>query len=70
MQTIHLKLHGLNCAACIARTEKALLAVPGVASVQVEVHAATVRYHGALVPHHLLEAVAKAGYRAEVPPGE
>ena len=33
-RTITLALDGLNCASCVARAEKALAAVPGVASVE------------------------------------
>ncbi|MEH6436013.1 heavy metal translocating P-type ATPase [Massilia sp. DD77] len=59
-----LRIGGMTCASCVARVEKALLAVPGVerASVNLATEKASVR--GAASPADLSRAVRAAGYEA------
>ena len=62
-----LAINGMTCASCVARIEKALLAVPGVATAQVNL--ATERAHimaaaESVAPADLIRAVEKAGYTA------
>ncbi|MEK7819721.1 MAG: heavy metal translocating P-type ATPase, partial [Pseudomonadota bacterium] len=61
-----LAIGGMTCASCVARVEKALLAVPGVAAA--EVNLATERAHikaaESTAPADLVRAVEKAGYTA------
>jgi len=61
-----LQVEGMTCASCVARVEKALLKVPGVAaaSVNLATEKATVRAAPGVPPAALLAAVEKAGYRA------
>lgn len=63
---IRLQVEGMTCASCVARVEKALLKVPGVAgaSVNLATEQATVQAPPAAVPA-LLAAVEKAGYHAQ-----
>lgn len=68
---LHIAIHGMTCASCTSRVEKALLKTPGVAKVAVNLatEQATVwPAAGAadLVPE-LLQAVARAGYQASTP---
>jgi len=62
--TVELAIEGMTCASCVARVERALQAVPGVAqaSVNLATERATVR--GTAAVEALLAAVAKAGYEA------
>ncbi|MEA3213776.1 MAG: Heavy-metal-associated domain [Chthoniobacter sp.] len=64
MKTLQLKLTGLHCGACIARTTKALATVPGGISAQVDQDAAKVEFAGD-EPEAFLQAVQAAGYAAE-----
>ena len=62
-----LDIHGMTCASCVGRVEKALAAVPGVASAEVNLatERATVHaYKGAVSPASLVAAVTRAGYQA------
>ena len=70
-QTVDLSLSGMTCAACAARIEKALNAVPGAeAAVNFAAERARVRIDPALVaPAALLAAVARAGYEARIVEG-
>lgn len=70
-QQIDLPIAGMTCAACVARVEKALKAVPGVlaADVNFATHQATVRYRGTDVPA-LEKAVADAGYEVSRAPDD
>ncbi len=62
-------IHGMTCAACSGRVEKALRRVPGVASADVNLamERAEVRFAGAaLDPQLLVDAVDAAGYEAKL----
>ncbi|HEY1607992.1 MAG TPA: heavy metal translocating P-type ATPase [Paraburkholderia sp.] len=60
------EIHGMTCAACATRVEKALAKVPGVtrASVNLATEKATVEADGGVTPDLLEAAVSKAGYEA------
>jgi Cu+-exporting ATPase len=60
------EIHGMTCAACATRVEKALAKVPGVtrASVNLATEKATVEADAGATPELLEAAVAKAGYEA------
>jgi len=60
-----LNISGMTCASCVLRVEKALAKTPGVtnANVNFATHEATVIGHAE--PHHLIEAVENAGYKAQ-----
>ncbi len=65
---VDLKIDGMTCASCVSRVERALNAVPGVLSANVNL--ATERAHisalaGAAELPALIAAVEKAGYQAE-----
>ena len=59
-----LALSNLSCAGCVRRSETALLGVPGVISVEVNLASeqARVRYLAGTDPDELLQALSKAGY--------
>src|SRR5688572_10254656 len=63
---VDLSIEGMPCASCVARVEKALLRVPGVATAAVNL--ATERAHVELAPSldagELVRAVERAGYQA------
>ncbi|GAA4650240.1 heavy metal translocating P-type ATPase [Kistimonas scapharcae] len=59
-----LALTGVSCAGCVSRIEKALLAVPGVDNVMVNLADRTVQVDGEVSSTTLVEAVASAGYGA------
>ena len=63
-QSWKLPIEGMSCASCVARVEKALLAVPGVqaAEVNLATESAAVRAAGTLDQRLLHAAVEKAGY--------
>lgn len=65
-QTTDLAIHGMTCASCVARVEKALAQVPGVASASVNLATESARVeHVAGAPvQALLGAVRDAGYEA------
>ena len=68
-QDITLDIHGMTCASCVSRVEKALKAVPGVtgAEVNLAIERATVRVlKSATSNAALVAAVARAGYEAAV----
>lgn len=67
---IVLNIESMSCASCVGRVERALGAVPGTLSVNVNLAAenATVEYlEGVVSPAELAAASAAAGYSAEVP---
>jgi Cu+-exporting ATPase len=67
---IRLPIEGMTCASCVARVEKALKAVPGVGSAEVNLasETATVTLAAGVRPELLVEAVRKAGYEARLAP--
>ncbi len=71
-ESIDLDIEGMTCAACVARVEKVLGRVPGVASAQVNLATARARVAsaGALDLAALEAAVARAGYHAHPVPAE
>ena len=64
MKTDVFQIGGMTCAACASRVERAILGVPGVASVDVDLasHRARVSWEGASAHEHLKAAVGRAGY--------
>jgi Cu+-exporting ATPase len=64
--TVHLKISGMHCAACVTRVEQALAEVPGVesASVNLATERAQVRLAGPVADERLAAAVRAAGYDA------
>ncbi len=67
-QSVRLNVTAMTCASCVGRVDKALAAVPGVQSVNVNLasETATVIYvEGAVTIADLLQAAAAAGYPAE-----
>ncbi|GAB7538572.1 heavy metal translocating P-type ATPase [Burkholderia sp. 3C] len=66
--TTELGVEGMTCGGCARRVEKALAEVPGVHAAQIDLagHSATVSASPDVDAGQLVEAVAAAGYRAEV----
>jgi heavy metal translocating P-type ATPase len=62
---VHLAIDGMHCASCVARVERALLAVPGVASAAVNLatERADITTLGKVARRDLVVAVAGAGYK-------
>jgi copper chaperone len=69
METIQLQVTGMTCGMCEQHVAQALNEVAGVNSSTVDLKAgsATVQHEGAK-PGALLEAVAEAGYEAQIAP--
>lgn len=61
---IHLSVSGMSCAGCVASVHKALLAVPGVTSAEVNFAEHTAQVAGEVRPETLVQAVVAAGYGA------
>ena len=57
---------GMSCAACQARVEKAVCAVPGVESCAVSLLTHSMGVEGTASPEAIVEAVTKAGYGASL----
>ncbi len=70
--TIELPITGMTCASCANRVERSLNTLDGVtASVNYATEKATVEFDpDAVAPDALVEAVAAAGYAAELPAHE
>jgi len=70
-RAVELDIDGMTCAACVARVEKALAKVPGVAraSVNLATERARVESDAAVEPERLADAVRKAGYEATLVAG-
>jgi P-type Cu+ transporter len=67
--SISFPVTGMTCAACQARVQRALVAVPGVtdASVNLVTRSAAVQYNpSSVTPQRLIEAVRATGYDAEL----
>ena len=58
------QIEGMTCASCVARVEKAIRTVPGVATATVNLatERATVTFAGKPDPRGVITAIAKAGY--------
>ncbi|MCF4166224.1 cadmium-translocating P-type ATPase [Zavarzinia compransoris] len=63
-RTATLRIEGMTCASCVARVEKALKAVPGVADATVNLATEIARVAGDAPTAALIEAVEDAGYDA------
>ena len=63
------KVTGMSCAACQARVEKAVKAVPGVTSCAVSLLTNSMGVEGSASPEAVISAVKKAGYGASVQGG-
>ncbi|PJK10697.1 copper-translocating P-type ATPase [Lysobacteraceae bacterium NML120232] len=61
-----LQIEGMTCAACSARLERVLQAVPGVESAAVNLASARASIHGQAEPQALIAAVEKAGFSARL----
>jgi copper chaperone len=67
METVELKVEGMDCQGCVKSVTRMLSGVPGVASVEVSLEKgnATVSYDPAKSgPAELRRAVERAGYKA------
>ncbi|MBI3835052.1 MAG: cation-translocating P-type ATPase [Planctomycetes bacterium] len=67
-KSIRLRIEGMNCGSCVAHVERALRAVPGVRSVEVNLTTESANIHfanGAVATGDLVNAVRDAGYDAE-----
>ena len=62
MQTTTLQVTGMTCQHCVAAVTKALQAVPGVQTAQVDLDQARATVNGAAPVQDLLNAVTRAGY--------
>lgn len=67
-RSITLVIDGMTCASCVARVEKALLAVPGVvsATVNLATERASLSASGSVTDRDLVAAVSSAGYEARI----
>lgn len=61
-----LSIHGMTCASCVARVEKALRAVPGVRGASVNLALDKASVQGAAAPDVLVAALRAAGYEAGI----
>ena len=69
-ETVSLSISGMTCASCVARVEKALKKVPGVADASVNLATEKAQVSAAGVPvERLIAAVEKAGYEASLASG-
>jgi copper chaperone CopZ len=64
MQTTTLQVTGMTCQHCVVAVTKALQAVPGVQTAQVDLNQAHATVNGTASVQELLNAVARAGYGA------
>ncbi|KAF0170849.1 MAG: Cu2+-exporting ATPase [Rhodobacteraceae bacterium] len=64
METIRLSLDGMTCASCVARAERVLQGLPGVAgaAVNLSTETAEVRYDAPATREAMAQALGKAGY--------
>jgi len=63
-ETIHLSISGMTCGHCVASAEKALKAVSGVESVEVNLEPGEAIITGTANAETLIAAVSSAGYEA------
>jgi Cu+-exporting ATPase len=69
-KTQELLIEGAGCASCVGKIEKALQAVAGVESAEMNFAARTVAVTGTAAAESLIRAVENAGYNATVPAAE
>ena len=62
----HYTVTGMSCAACSARVEKAVSAVPGVTSCSVSLLTNSMGVEGSATPDAVISAVQAAGYGASL----
>ena len=66
METIEIKVEGMMCQMCVKHVKEALLALPGVEDAEVSLEGKKALVRGKNLSHDaLVEAVTKAGYKAE-----
>ncbi len=65
-KTLHLAIGGMSCAGCVKTVEDALAAVPGVTRAEVNFAEHMAMVEGTMDPQALLQAVAAAGYEAQL----
>ncbi|MCE8012102.1 heavy metal translocating P-type ATPase [Billgrantia desiderata] len=67
-ENVTIEIHGMSCASCVGRVERALGQQPGVIDAQVNlaIHKATIQVEGGTAPAGLVRAVETAGYRPVV----
>lgn len=63
---ITLNIEGMTCMNCVGHAKKALLAVPGVEAVEVDLKPGQARVQGSADPQALIAAVEAEGYTAQV----
>ena len=61
-----LAVEGMTCASCVARVERALASVPGVAAARVNLATERAMVEGSIEPALLVKAIEDAGYEARV----
>lgn len=61
---ITLPIEGMTCASCVGRVERALMDIPGVREVSVNLATERAHIRGTVDSDALVAAVAKAGYTA------
>ena len=59
-----LAIKGMSCGHCVAAVEKAVVVIPGVESVSVDLESGSAEVTGGL-PHQAIEAIQEAGYEAQ-----
>jgi copper chaperone len=65
--TVELKIEGMSCNHCVARTEKALAAVEGVSRVEVHLEPGSATVDGEhIAVDKLIEAVDRVGFTATI----
>lgn len=64
--TIHLVISGMSCGHCVASAEKALKAVAGVETVEVNLEPGAAIITGSADAQALIAAIVEAGYEARL----
>ena len=64
IKEFELEIGGMTCASCVARVERALLAVPGVTDANVNLATERATVHGVADESALIAAVERTGYNA------
>ena len=64
---LHLKVHGMTCAHCVAAVGRAVRAVPGAGEVEVDLEAGEVAVHGDPDEDAVRAAIAAEGYTVQAP---